>query len=251
MPGDLGPVGHQGPPGEPGERGVAGERGERGPVGDPGIPGPRGEQGLRGEKGEPGADGDAGEPGIPGARGEKGDRGEAGPPGKLPLVRFYLPGKVYYEGDVVVWQGTSYQALGDTAQDPVSQKGDWVCIAAAGRDARTPAVRGVYSDQATYSKLDVVSLNGGSFIAKQDEPGPCPGEGWQLVASQGKRGDRGEKGERGVKGDPGPTGAPATKIKLWKVDRPRYLATPVMSDGTDGPALDLRGLFEQFQAETH
>jgi len=35
----------------------------------------------------------------------------------------------------------------------------------------------------------------------------------------------------------------------WKVDRARYLAIPVMSDGSDGPPLKLSGLFEQFFSE--
>jgi len=36
----------------------------------------------------------------------------------------------------------------------------------------------------------------------------------------------------------------------WKIHRARYLAMPVMSDGSDGPQLELRGLFEQFLLET-
>jgi hypothetical protein len=35
----------------------------------------------------------------------------------------------------------------------------------------------------------------------------------------------------------------------WKIDRERYVATPVMSDGRDGPPLEMRGLFEQFYLE--
>jgi hypothetical protein len=38
-------------------------------------------------------------------------------------------------------------------------------------------------------------------------------------------------------------------IRDWKIDRARYLATPVMSDGSDGPPLELSGLFEQFFSE--
>jgi hypothetical protein len=75
----------------------------------------------------------------------------------------------------------------------------------------------------------------------------CPGSGWQLIASQGKRGAAGEKGERGPRGDAGASGA---TIVGWKIDRERYVATPIMSDGSDGPPLELRGLFEQFFSET-
>jgi hypothetical protein len=50
-----------------------------------------------------------------------------------------------------------------------------------------------------------VALGGASFGARRDDPGPCPGDGWQLIAAQGKRGNAGErgasvKGERGLPG---------------------------------------------------
>jgi hypothetical protein len=38
-------------------------------------------------------------------------------------------------------------------------------------------------------------------------------------------------------------------ISGWKVDRARYVATPVMSDGREGPPLELRELFEQFLSD--
>jgi hypothetical protein len=66
------------------------------------------------------------------------------------------------------------------------------------------------------------------------------------LASQGKRGVAGEKGERGERG---PTGLSGATIRDWKIDRARYVATPVMSDGSEGPPFELRGLFEQFFSE--
>jgi len=217
------------------------------------LKGPEG-VGLKGDKG------DKGDPGI-GIKGDKGDKGEngssiTGPPGERgPQGRLakVIPwsDRVHYDGDVVVHKGSLYQACRDTAKEPAHE--DWTLLAAAGRnglDGRTPRIRGVYSEQAEYLALDVVSLNGGSFIAKKDDPGPCPGDGWQLVASQGRRGDKGERGERGIRGDIGPAGTPAPKLKAWKLDRHHYLATPIMTDGDEGPALELRGLFEQFNLET-
>jgi hypothetical protein len=50
-------------------------------------------------------------------------------------------------------------------------------------------------------------LNGASFAARRDNPGPCPGEGWQLIAAQGKRGNPGERGAVGQKGERGAPGA--------------------------------------------
>jgi hypothetical protein len=107
-------------------------------------------------------------------------------------------------------------------------------------------VRGAFNETAEYHRLDVFAFNGGSFIALKDAPGPCPGFGWQLLASQGKRGAAGEKGQRGPKGGAGVSGA---TIRGWKIERERYVATPIMNDGSDGPPLELRGLFEQFLSE--
>jgi hypothetical protein len=179
-----------------------------------------------------------------GPPGPSGPRGEQGPPGKLPLVKLWMPETVYYEGDVVAYDGGTFQARRDTGQPP--SHADWICLATAGRDGNSITVRGTFDETAEYRRLDVVALNGGSFIARKDAPGPCPGPGWQLLASQGKRGAAGEKGERGPKGDAGASGA---TILGWKLDRERYVAIPVMSDGSEGPPLELRGLFEQFFSE--
>lgn len=49
-------------------------------------------------------------------------------------------------------------------------------------------LRGTFSLAAAYREGDVVALNGGSFAAKRDDPGPCPGPGWQLLVARGKAG---------------------------------------------------------------
>src|SRR5215813_9728440 len=182
--------------------------------------------------------------GATGPPGPSGPRGEQGPPGKLPLVKLWTPETVFYAGDVVAYDGGTYQAKRDTGQPP--SHADWVCLATAGRDGNSITVRGTFGATAEYRRLDVVAFNGGSFIALKDAPGPCPGSGWQLLTSPGKRGVAGEKGERGPQGSPGLSGA---TIRDWKIDRARYVATPVMSDGREGPPLELRGLFEQFLAD--
>jgi hypothetical protein len=181
---------------------------------------------------------------LPGLRGPA---GPVGPPGKLPIAKPWKQGSVSYEADVVVYDGACWQALRDTAQTPGEL--DRICLAAMGASARSPEVHGTFDPEITYLALDIVALNGGSFIAKQNNPGPCPGDGWQLIARQGQRGIAGEKGERGPKGDPGPAGAPAPRIKAWKIDREHFSAVPIMSDGSFGPALELRPLFQQFLDE--
>jgi hypothetical protein len=108
---------------------------------------------------------------------------------------------------------------------------------------------GTYREGENYSFLNMVALQGSSFIARTDDPGPCPGEGWQLIASAGKQGKQGQKGERGEQGQRGERGAAAPTILGWKIDRERYAATPIMSDNSEVEPLQLRALFEQFHDE--
>jgi hypothetical protein len=89
-----------------------------------------------------------------------------------------------------------------------------------------------------------------SFIATKDDPGICPGPGWQPLRKRGKPGRKGETGKRGMHGEKGEKGEPGTSIISWQLDRVNYRASPLMSKGTAGPMLELRGLFEQFLSET-
>ncbi|MEY9235157.1 hypothetical protein ABIF68_003668 [Bradyrhizobium japonicum] len=182
-----------------------------------------------------------------GARGELGPRGEPGPPGKIETVRAYVHGAVHYERDVVVHEGSTYMAKHDTARTPPHD--DWQLIAARGRDAAMPKIMGTYREGESYSFLNIVALGGSSFVARTDDPGPCPGEGWQLIASAGRPGKQGQKGERGEQGQRGERGAVAPTILGWKIDRERYCATPIMSDNSEVEPLQLRALFEQFHDE--
>jgi hypothetical protein len=182
-----------------------------------------------------------------GPPGPSGPRGEEGPPGLMPMAKLWAPETVYDRGDVVAHDGGTFQAKRDTGQSP--SHADWICLAIAGRDGSSVNIRSTFDVNTDYHRLDVVAYNGSSFIARKDGPGPCPGSGWQLIASQGKRGVAGEKGERGPPGPQGDAGASGATILGWKIDRTRYVATPVMSDGSEGPPLELRGLFEQFWLE--
>lgn len=143
--------------------------------------------------------------------------------------------------------GSTYQARCDTARPPPHE--DWALIAARGRDAAMPKIIGTYREGENYSHLNIVALGGSSFIARSDDPGPCPGEGWQLIASAGKQGKAGLPGDRGEAGAQGPRGMPAPAIVGWRIDRKAYTATPLLSDASEGEPLALRGLFEQFHDE--
>jgi hypothetical protein len=63
-------------------------------------------------------------------------------------------------------------------------------------------VKGTYDARSTYGRNDVVTRDSSSFVAVRDNPGACPGDGWQILACGGKRGPTGERGPKGDKGDP-------------------------------------------------
>lgn len=122
-----------------------------------------------------------------------------GKDGMLPVVREWSD-QVHYKTHVVAHAGSTYQALRDTAKAPPHD--DWICLARAGADGLSFSIKGTWDATGGYQKLDVVTLNGASFAARNDLPGPCPGEGWQLIAMQGKQGKPGPalKGDRGLPG---------------------------------------------------
>lgn len=130
---------------------------------------------------------------------------EPGPPGMLPLVKAWED-RVWREAECCTFGGSTYQARTDTGKAP--PHADWICIAAAGEpgnDADQIEVRETYDPEGAYRRLNIVALNGAAFIARKDDPGPCPGEGWQVIAMRGKPGPvtKGEPG-KSVRGEPGP-----------------------------------------------
>lgn len=136
--------------------------------------------------------------------------GEPGSPGKLPVANAWTDG-VCYEGDVVTHNGATWQAQRDTGREPPHE--DWICLAAAGRkgdDGRGLVMRGTWDPAGEYKAMDFVAWNGGSFVARCDNPGDCPGEGWQLLASPGRRGKPGESPSP----IPGPPGAKVASITV-------------------------------------
>jgi hypothetical protein len=186
------------------------------------------------------------------SRARKANAAKKGDPGKLPITKTYQLDTVHYAGDVVVQDGSTYQALRDTGRAP-PHSDDWICLASAGRDgidAITPTVCGSFDATARYKKLDIVEFDKSSFIALDDDPGlPGNGSSWQLIAGHGMRGEKGLPGPRGERGTKGEKGNPSATIRCWEIDRRSYQARPVMSDGTVGPSLELRALFEQYHAE--
>jgi transposase-like protein len=52
--------------------------------------------------------------------------------------------------------------------------------------------RGAFTADTTYAAMDIAMVNGSAFLALRYNPGPCPGEGWRLLAAVGNRGPKGE-----------------------------------------------------------
>lgn len=148
--------------------------------------------------------------GMDGAPGRDGRDGVDGAPGRFPVARAWRD-EVHYSGDVVTHAGGTWQAVRDTGREPPHE--DWVCLAApgahgdpgpAGAGGRTLEFRGAWTATSEYHAHDVAMVNGSSFVALRDDPGPCPGDGWRLLASAGAKGRTGEPGQRGAAGASAP-----------------------------------------------
>jgi hypothetical protein len=72
---------------------------------------------------------------------------------------------------------------------------------------RPPAIRGTYDPNKIFLQHDLVIKNGGSFIARRDGAGVCPGPDWQQLTQPGKTGAKGERGFAGARGPQGESGA--------------------------------------------
>lgn len=116
------------------------------------------------------------------------------------------------------------------------------------RTGKVLRVRGAFSTDAEYKQFDVVMLDGSSFIAVEDRPGQCPGEGWRLLASAGRRGQRGLPGPPGPRGEPGENAVAVPGFKGFHLDPKTYTLSFIMTDGKIH-ALSLRELFQQFVSE--
>lgn len=222
-----------------------GKDGEAGPIGPPGPTGENGKDGQDGKDGEHGPPGEAieGPPGQAGEKGEPGERGEPGPRGTFTPPEEWRQERVHYQGQLVFIDGSTYCARCDTARRPPGE--DWAPVALAGTngrdgaDGRTGEPRGGWQEGDTYRFLDRVSHNGSEWIAKHDDPGPLPGEGWMLGATR-VRGRPGERGERGERGPPG-IGIREAITRDWSL-------VLRLSDGGE-IAIDLRSLFERYDNE--
>jgi hypothetical protein len=115
----------------------------------------------------------------------------------------------------------------DGEPGPQGERGMPGEMAEPGRDGVTGEARGQFDAGEVYAKHDRVASNGSEWIAKYDNPGPLPGDGWML-------------GAQGKKGKPG--------VGIHRAITKGYA---LVLETTDGKALtlDLRGMFERYDEE--
>lgn len=246
-PGEPGPMGERGDRGEPGEKGERGDPGEIGPVGERGLPGEKGE---RGEIGPPGAQGEVGprgfrgEQGPPGPQGERGLQGETG---TIADIHVWEQGGVALKGHLYSHNGSTYYAKAITAHAPDDDNEAWAIVAQKGDDAYPGAAKGLFNPDEEYRARDCVAHDGSLWMARRDNPGQCPGEGWMLAAKAGSKGKPGEQGPPGPAGPRGATGRgiagePELDLKNYRWIIPTTDGEPII--------LDMKPMFQRFHDET-
>lgn len=167
-----------------------------------------------GDKGDPGQQGERGEPGTDGNDGIGLAAALINREGELVVTT--TDGQVRELGIVVGRDGkdgidgkdgSPGRDGADGAPGEQGERGDAGDPGKDGQDAYPGEPRGLFDATAEYRARDVVALNGSAFMAKRDNPGDCPGEGWMLLVQRGKRGETGERGERGAEGPAGKSAA--------------------------------------------
>jgi integrin beta 3 len=95
----------------------------------------------------------------------------------------------------------------------------------------------LFDPAASYRGLDRVAFNNSEWVARWDDPGPLPGDGWMISAKVGRQG---ESGPRGPRGEPG-IGIAGATIGDWAINL-------TLSDGTRKD-INLLPLFDRFREE--
>ena len=110
-----------------------------------------------------------------------------------------------------------------------------------------PRPRGLWNKDEKYRRLDIVTCDGGAFVARRDDPGACPGSDWAMLSMRGPKGEKGDVGLRGETGPPGSIGPRGRTISGWRIDEKRLCVYPVMDDGKLGSILDLNPLAAEIE----
>jgi hypothetical protein len=69
------------------------------------------------------------------------------------------------------------------------------------------------------------------------------------IGPQGPMGRDGHEGRPGARGERGERGETGPRLAAWAIDDASFSAVPVLVDGSNGPTLHLRGMFETYNAQ--
>ncbi|BFK80181.1 hypothetical protein I3900191A7_03260 [Clostridium baratii] len=193
-----------------------------------GIPGESPDYELIAAAGEQGPIGPTGATGAEGLIGPTGAQGLIGPTGATGvglsgIVAFNPEDEAGYRvGQVVTYKGSTYIVNNDSPTGVPGESPDYQLIAAAGLQGPQGLVgptgvglSGIVAfnpeDEAGYSKGQVVTYKGSTYIVNNDSPTGVPGESpdYELIAAAGLQGPQGLVGPTGATGVGliGPTGA--------------------------------------------
>jgi hypothetical protein len=210
--------------------GAVGPKGDTGAQGPQGIQGPIGLMGPTGPTGAAGAQGPKGDTGAMGPQGAKGDTGAAGPQG--PVGPMGSQGPIGATGA----QGPQGPAGADGATGPAGSQG------ATGPQGPGFVFQHEWNNDAQYMLNDVVTYNGGAYVALKDAPAGTPDQStdWKLFAAAGAAGAQGEAGPQGPAGPHGPQGAKGDTGAVGPqgpagATGPQGSVGPVGAQGTAGP----------------
>jgi len=217
--GDKGDTGSTGATGATGPKGDKGDQGEQGVKGDTGLQGPKGDKGDTGSQGETGQQGQQGIQGIQGVKGDKGEKGDTGSTGPAGQDGSNgtngtngtngADGADGADGDSAYQIAVSNGFVGTQPEwlaSLVGAKGDTGNNGADGQDGASFVWKGPWDVTTTYSKNDVVSNNGNSYVAVYDITTPnifsiTDTEHWQLMSAKGVQGEPGQNGSNGSDGE--------------------------------------------------
>jgi collagen type VII alpha len=217
--------------------GTGGVIGPAGPTGATGPTGPTGLQGLTGSAGPPGAQGtpgQAGAPGILGAQGVAGATGATGLTGSLTPVTAYNPATSYSFGNIVFYQGSTYQSAANNNLGNAPSAGPpWTLVAQQGATGSTGAA-GATGSTGAIGSTGVVGATGAAGATGVTGSAGATG----VVGAIGASGSTGPAGIAGATGANGATGqagvAGATGAN--GVTGAAGIAGPTGANGATGPA---------------
>ncbi|MGA2741723.1 MAG: hypothetical protein ABSG65_30335, partial [Bryobacteraceae bacterium] len=180
-----------------------------------GATGSTGTTGSTGASGSTGAIGATGATGV-GIAGATGAIGATGATGTLTPVTNYIPDNPYSQGDLVFYQGSTYQSsVNDNVSLPTNGA-SWMVIAtgatgATGSTGATGTLTPVtnYIADNPYSQGDLVFYQGSTYQSSVNSNVTLPtnGASWMVIAQQGATGSTGTTGSTGAAGATGASGA--------------------------------------------